>query len=436
MAERNSLPFIQIENVRPSVDGGRFPAKHVAGETCVVSADIFADGFAALQACIKWRKKHEATFQQEQMTPLPNDVWAGKFVPTENATYVIQVESWVDGKPETVSRSHEFEIFVDRRRASYGAWYEFFVRSHGNFRQAEDRLREIRDMGFDVVYIAPFHPIGISNRKGAAGSPWAIGNDAGGHTAVDPSLGSLADFDHFVKTATGYGLEIAMDLAIQFSPDHPWIKEHPSWFLRDENGQLRPAANPPHVYEDIVWINFDGSEWREIWDALRDVVVFWVERGVKIFRVDNPHTKPFPFWQWMISGIRSRYPDVVFLAEAFTRPKPMKLLSKIGFSQSYTYFTWRNTRVELIDYMKELTASGMEDYFRPNFFVNTPDNLHEFLQKGGRAAFKIRLVLAAMLSPSYGPSLRDGSKYVANASGERTVNAKRNTARAVRTTMP
>jgi starch synthase (maltosyl-transferring) len=395
-------PLIQIENVRPRVDNGRYASKGVMGEWCVVTADIFREGFHSLHAVVKWRKKSEAAFHEEPMTPLPNDVWAGKFMLKDNAAYVYSIEAWTEGNREAAAHSEELEIFSDRPGAAMGAWYEFFVRSHGTFRGAEERLPAIKQMGFDIVYLAPFHPIGKTNRKGPIGSPWAIGNESGGHTAVDPSLGTLADVDHFMQAARHLGLEIAMDFAIQCSPDHPWVKEHPEWFKREANGRLKLASNPPHVYEDIVWVDFDSAAAPAIWQEMKNVLEFWIARGVKIFRVDNPHTKPFPFWEWLISDIRVRHPDIVFLAEAFTRPKPMKILSKLGFSQSYTYFTWRNTRPELVEYMKELTSSGMEDYFRPNFFVNTPDNLNEYLQKGGRAAFKTRFVLAATLSPAYG----------------------------------
>jgi starch synthase (maltosyl-transferring) len=395
-------PLIQIENVRPRVDNGRYASKGVMGEWCVVTADIFREGFHSLRAVVKWRKKSETSFHEELMTPLPNDVWAGKFMLKDNAAYVYSIEAWTEGNREAAAHSEELEIFSDRPGAAMGAWYEFFVRSHGTFRGAEERLPAIKQMGFDIVYLAPFHPIGKTNRKGPIGSPWAIGNESGGHTAVDPSLGTLADVDHFMQAARHLGLEIAMDFAIQCSPDHPWVKEHPEWFKREANGRLKLASNPPHVYEDIVWVDFDSAAAPAIWQEMKNVLEFWIARGVKIFRVDNPHTKPFPFWEWLISDIRVRHPDIVFLAEAFTRPKPMKILSKLGFSQSYTYFTWRNTRPELVEYMKELTSSGMEDYFRPNFFVNTPDNLNEYLQKGGRAAFKARFVLAATLSPAYG----------------------------------
>jgi starch synthase (maltosyl-transferring) len=413
MAEIKKTSSIQIESVRPSVDGGRYPAKGIVGENCAVTADIFRDGFATMKAAILWRKKSDSSFQETPLTALPNDVWAGEFPLTENTTYVFTIEAWAEGSRGDATRHPcEFEVVADRRVAGDGAWYEFFVRSHGTLHQAEGRLREIKDMGFDVAYIAPVHPIGKTARKGPnntlsagpndPGSPWAIGNETGGHTSVDPSLGTLADFDHFVSTAKSLGLEIAMDFAIQCSPDHPWLKEHPTWFFRNPDGSIKCAENPPHVYEDIVWLNFDSLDWKALWQELLSVVLFWVGHGVKIFRVDNPHTKPLPFWRWLIEEVRAKHPDVVFLSEAFTRPKMMKALSKAGFSQSYTYFTWRNTRVELTEYMKELTRSGMEDYFRPNFFVNTPDNLNEYLQKGGRPAFKSRLVLASTLSPAYG----------------------------------
>jgi len=310
-------------------------------------------------------------------------------------------------------------IMADRRRAQFGAWYEMFPRSygatpgrHGTFREAEMRLPELRDMGFNVVYLPPIHPIGLTHRKGAnnslvasadsPGSPWAIGNRAGGHTAVEPALGTLADFDHFVSTANGLGLEIALDYAIQCSPDHPWVTQHPQWFEHRPDGSIKNAENPPKQYQDIYPINFDTPEQRSLLEELRRVVLFWIGHGVRIFRVDNPHTKPAAFWQWLIASVQEKHPDVLFLAEAFTRPKMMKLLAKAGFTQSYTYFTWRNTKVELNEYLTELTQTDMADYFRPNFFVNTPDILPPMLQQGGRAAFKSRLILAATLSPTYG----------------------------------
>ena len=310
------------------------------------------------------------------------------------------------------------QLTVDRERARFGAWYEFFPRStgkpgkHGTFKTAATRLAGIADMGFDVVYLPPIHPIGSSFRKGKnnsleaapndVGSPWAIGSAQGGHKDVHPDLGTLADFDAFVAEAERVGLEVALDFAIQCSPDHPWVTEHPEWFHHRPDGTIKYAENPPKKYQDIYPINFDTEDKEGLWTELKSVVDHWIEHGVKIFRVDNPHTKAFAFWEWLIESIQTEHPDVIFLAEAFTKPKVMKRLAKLGFTQSYTYFTWRTSKWELTEYLTELTRTDMAEYFRPNFFANTPDILHEYLQIGGPPAFKIRLVLAAMLSPTYG----------------------------------
>ncbi|HEU4481387.1 MAG TPA: alpha-1,4-glucan--maltose-1-phosphate maltosyltransferase [Actinomycetota bacterium] len=310
------------------------------------------------------------------------------------------------------------ELHVDRERARYGAWYELFPRStgtktkHGTFKTATERLPQIADMGFDVVYLPPIHPIGTAFRKGKnnslqatpkdVGSPWAIGNVEGGHTAIHPQLGTIEDFDAFVAEAERLGLEVALDYAIQCSPDHPWVTEHPEWFHHRPDGTIQYAENPPKKYQDVYHVNFDTDNADELWTELKAIVDFWIEHGVKIFRVDNPHTKPFPFWEWLISSIHDEHPDVIFLAEAFTRPKVMQGLAKLGFTQSYTYFTWRNHKAEIEEYLTELTRTEMAHYFRPNFFANTPDILHEYLQEGGPPAFKIRLILAAFLSPTYG----------------------------------
>jgi starch synthase (maltosyl-transferring) len=313
----------------------------------------------------------------------------------------------------------ELVVVADRERASVGAWYELFVRSQGTdsgrsgtFHDAERRLADIHAMGFDVIYLAPIHPIGRTARKGRnnqtaagpgdPGSPWAIGSDAGGHTAIEPALGTLDDFDRFVRATAERGMEVALDFAIQCSPDHPWVREHPEWFYHRADGTIRYAENPPKKYEDIFPLNFDTVEWKSLWDALRDVVRFWIAHGVRIFRVDNPHTKPVGFWTWLIESIQADHPDVIFLAEAFTRPPMMQALAKRGFTQSYTYFTWRTTKAELVAYLTELTRSDAAAYFRPNFFANTPDILPPLLQRGGPPAFMSRLVLAATLSPAYG----------------------------------
>jgi len=316
------------------------------------------------------------------------------------------------------TRHAPLPLDVDRVAGQFSAWYEFFPRSsgaagkHGTFADAAKRLPAIAAMGFDVVYLAPIHPIGHAFRKGPnnsldpgpgdPGSPWAIGNASGGHTAIEPALGTLADFDLFVAAARGVGLEVALDYALQCSPDHPYVREHPAWFAFRADGSIKYAENPPKKYQDIVNFDWYGPEAPALWDELRDVVLFWIARGVRIFRVDNPHTKPFAFWEWMIAEVRARHPETLFLAEAFTRPKVMAQLAKLGFSMSYTYFTWRNTKAELTTYVTELASGEQAQYYRPNFWPNTPDILPPFLQTGGPAAFRIRLVLAATLSSLYG----------------------------------
>jgi starch synthase (maltosyl-transferring) len=324
---------------------------------------------------------------------------------------------YVDGSRATESPTRR--VWVDRVRARFGAWYEMFPRSagpdptrSGTFRDAAAELPRIAAMGFDVLYLAPIHPIGTSFRKGRnnalraapgdPGSPWAIGSPAGGHTAVDPGLGTLEDFAAFREDAERRGLEIALDLAWQCSPDHPWVREHPEWFRHRPDGTIKYAENPPKKYQDIYPFDFDCEEWPALWQALLDVTRFWIDRGVKIFRVDNPHTKTFGFWEWMIDRVHAEDPDVLFLSEAFTRPAPLQYLAKAGFTQSYTYFTWRNTKAELTEYFTELTTGELREYLRPNLFTNTPDILHAYLQHGGRAAFHARLLLAATLGASYG----------------------------------
>ena len=318
-----------------------------------------------------------------------------------------------------LTRSALFELIVDREEATFAAWYELFPRSqgkkpgvHGTFADTARRLPEIAALGFDVIYLPPIHPIGETHRKGRnnspkaepgdVGSPWGIGSSAGGHTAVHPELGTLEDFENLVASARDLGLEIALDYALQCSPDHPWVKEHPDWFFVRPDGSIRYAENPPKKYEDIYPLNFWCKDREAMWNACRDVLFFWAARGVRTFRVDNPHTKPFSFWEWVLREVHTRYPDTVFLSESFTRPNRMKALGKLGFNQSYTYFTWKNTAWELRDYFGELTSSPMSQYYRPNCFTNTPDILHEYLQHGGRPGFRVRLVLAATLSPVYG----------------------------------
>ncbi len=319
-----------------------------------------------------------------------------------------------------MTRHPELPLDADRAQAAFASWYEMFPRSAtrdparpGGFADVVAELPRIRAMGFDVLYFPPIHPIGHTNRKGRnnalqaapgdLGSPYAIGAETGGHDAFDPALGTLADFDALLAAARAQGLEIALDFAIQCSLDHPWIKQHPAWFRWRADGSIRYAENPPKKYQDIVNVEFYAAEAiPELWLALRDVVRFWLDRGVRIFRVDNPHTKPLPFWRWLIEDIRGRDPGAVFLAEAFTRPKMMYRLAKIGFTQSYTYFTWRNTKQEMTEYLTELEAPPVRDFFRPNFFVNTPDINPIFLQGSGRAGFLIRAALATTLSGLWG----------------------------------
>jgi len=310
-------------------------------------------------------------------------------------------------------------VVVDRPAALIGAWYEFFPRSAegrgdrgSTFRNCLPRVDDAKKMGFDVIYFPPIHPIGHTNRKGRnnsvtcepgdPGVPWAIGSEAGGHKAVEPSLGTLEDFDWLQKEVRKRGMEIALDFAINCSPDHPYVKEHPDWFYKRPDGTIKYAENPPKKYEDIYPLNFRCEDWRDLWAEMKSIVLFWAERGVRIFRVDNPHTKPVAFWEYLIKGVREKYPDTIFLSEAFTKPKMMKALAKAGFNQSYAYFTWRNSKQELIEYFTELTQTEMSEYFRPNLWPNTPDILPFVLQEGGRPAFMIRVALAATLSPLYG----------------------------------
>ncbi len=313
----------------------------------------------------------------------------------------------------------ELPITVERKTALFSSWYEIFPRScgfrsdrHGTFKDCEILLPEIAGMGFDVLYFPPIHPIGKTNRKGKnnvllnedgdVGSPWAIGSEEGGHRAVHPHLGTVEDFMRLIEKAKNYGIEIAMDVAFQCSPDHPYIKEHPEWFRWRPDGTLQYAENPPKKYEDVISLNFETDHWQNLWNELKDIIMFWIEKGIRIFRVDNPHTKPFFFWEWLLREVKRDYPDTIFLSEAFTRPKVMYRLAKLGFTQSYTYFTWRNTKWELIKYLNELTQTEAKEYFRPNFWPNTPDILPEHLQYGGRPAFIMRLILAATLSSNYG----------------------------------
>src|SRR3954469_3007281 len=448
---------IQIQDLDPLVDCGRYASKACVDDEVRVEATIYRDGHELLGAALR-TKPHGATrWRETPMSDLGNDRWAATFTPDRCGRWCYRIEAWVDpvasfqwelrrkvegGQQDLASElaegallldretitveealaaepgarlertwSQTVNVEVDRERARFGSWYELFPRSWGGFAGVERQLPRLAELGFDVLYLPPIHPIGRTNRKGRnntleagpadPGSPWAIGAEEGGHTAVHPELGTLKEFERLVKTARRNELDIALDYAIQCSPDHPWLTEHPEWFHRRPDGTLKHAENPPKRYQDIYNVNFDSPDWRGLWEALRGVVLTWAGRGVRIFRVDNPHTKPIGFWEWLIRTVREEHPDVVFLAEAFTSPARMYALAKAGFSQSYTYFTWKNSAWELREYVEEL-AGPAKDFFRPNFFVNTPDILHEYLQPGGRPAFEARLILAATLSPSYG----------------------------------
>lgn len=495
-------PRVVIEQVTPSLDGGRYPIKRVDGDLIEVSCVAFKDGHDLVQAQLVLHLESKRNVKPERkFVPLTYDFDSDKFYGSYRVDQIglwqTQIEAWPDyfgswvrdlkkrmdaGQdlaPELlegavlarkrakivpkqdqeplenaaralsdptmslelrkqvafsqtlrdlmfgpieladVARANVQSVRVDRREAGFAAWYELFPRSagtvpgaHGTFKDVAQRIPEIAAMGFEVIYLPPIHPIGKVNRKGRnnstvaqandVGSPWAIGSDEGGHTEVHPALGTLSDFRSLVKTCAEFGLEVALDFALQCAPDHPWVKEHPEWFFVRPDGSIRYAENPPKKYEDIYPLNFWGEKAGGLWEAARDALLFWIDQGVTTFRVDNPHTKPLSFWEWCIAQVQALHPEVIFLSESFTRPNRMKGLAKLGFTQSYTYFTWKNSKADLIAYMDELTKTEMAEYYRPNFFANTPDILHEYLQEGGRPAFRIRLLLAATLAPVYG----------------------------------
>jgi starch synthase (maltosyl-transferring) len=505
---------VVIEEIQPTVDGGRYPAKRVVGDVVTVTAAIFSDGHDHVAARLLYRQAAQRKWQSAPFTALTNDLWTATFPVDKIGEWRFTVEAWVDhfdtwtadlakrlaAQPDPaeptrqtgpqdiplalrIGANHldaassrakgadakklkaaadqlrkladqdlpiyddpttpqlialaakypdlsfatryaaELPLWVDRERAAFSSWYELFPRSasatsgqHGTLRDVQSRLPEIAAMGFDVVYMPPIHPVGVAYRKGKnnsvtaeagdVGSPWAIGAPEGGHTAILPELGTLADFDSLVKAAQTHGLDIALDIAFQCSPDHPWVAAHPDWFTRRPDGSIQYAENPPKKYQDIYPLNFESSDWRGLWDALYGVFKFWVDRGVRVFRVDNPHTKALPFWEWCIAEVLRTAPDTIFLAEAFTRPHVMYSLAKGGFTQSYTYFTWRNTKAELEEYFEEISNPPVADFFHGNIWPNTPDILHEQLQVADpaqrRAVFQQRVILAATLSSNYG----------------------------------
>jgi starch synthase (maltosyl-transferring) len=445
--------------VRPQIDCGRYPVKVTDGDPLAVSATIFKDGHDVLRAVVRYRRAGARRWSETPLEPVGNDRWEGAFRPDELGTWQYTIEAWVDryatlldeydrklaaGQTGLTGELSELEALfgpggveewraapprlghgdrhgktslagpleadVERLRARFGSWYELFPRSWGGFAGVTKALPQLAELGFDVVYLPPVHPIGVTNRKGRnnavqatkgdVGSPWAIGGEEGGHDAIHPDLGTMDEFDELVATGRELGVEVALDFAIQTSPDHPWLTEHPEWFNRRPDGTLKYAENPPKRYQDIYNVNFESEDWQGLWEALKGVVVHWCRHGVRAYRVDNPHTKSVPFWEWLIREVRAEFPDTIFFAEAFTRPAMMTTLAKIGFSQSYTYYTWKNTKAELSEFLYQLLS--WSEFYRPNFFANTPDILHEYLQEGGRPAFEVRLLLAGTLSPSYG----------------------------------
>ncbi len=490
-----------IENVTPEIDGGKFYAKRVVGQTLEVEADIFTDGHDVINARLIYQYEGDKKWQEMPMIHLINDRWSGSFDVLKQGTYNYTIEAWVDyalnwqhnierkidddqqvgvelldgiqylkaakkqasatektyldslikifedkkqykkaikeavgQKLEKIFKKYptdhfkltyapELKVYVDRKKALFSTWYEFFPRSssategkHGTFKDCQAIIPEVAAMGFDTLYFPPIHPIGHDFRKGKnnstkaqlgePGSPWAIGSKAGGHRDILPELGTLADFKSLMKKANEYGIELAMDFALQCAPDHPYVKAHPQWFKWRPDGSVQYAENPPKKYQDILPIYFECDDWQNLWDELVDVALYWAKHGIRIFRVDNPHTKPFRFWEYLIAKVKAKYPDFLFLSEAFTRPKIMAQLAKVGFTQSYTYYTWRNNKHELTEYMTELTRSPLKDYFRPNFWPNTPDINPYPLQGGNENLFVIRYVMAATLSSNigiYGP---------------------------------
>ena len=414
------LNRVAIEDVTPEVDGGRFPAKRIAGDTVTVEADLFADGHDPVQGVLLHRHESQSRWSEVPLEPVGNDRFKASFRVEKLGTTLYTLEGWVGPKRARSARyEKELRILVDREKARFSAWYEIFPRScspqpgrHGTFKDLENRLPSIASMGFDVLYLPPIHPTARTKKKGKnnalaagpadPGSPWAIGVDAWGHKSVHPELGTLADFRRLIESASEAGLEVALDIALQCSLDHPYVREHPEWFRRRPDGSIQFAENPPKKYEDIVPFDFETKEWESLWAEMKSIFEFWIKQGVRIFRVDNPHTKPFLFWEWLLAEIRARQPEVIFLSEAFTRPKIMMRLAKLGFTQSYTYFAWRNTRWELTEYFTELVKGPAREFFRPSLWPNTPDILTAVLQGGGPGAFRIRLVLAATLGASYG----------------------------------
>ncbi|HEX2178065.1 MAG TPA: maltotransferase domain-containing protein, partial [Actinomycetota bacterium] len=392
--------------------------KHGAGQD--ISVELEEGALLVESAAAKL--KGSAASKKERLAPFKQaaEHLRNKYLPLDMRLAAVDAEGVRQALEATpvrrdFSTSAAMPLWVDRPKALFSSWYELFPRSYGGFEGTTKRLAAIADMGFDVVYLPPIHPIGVTDRKGRnntttpepgdVGSPWAIGSEDGGHTAIEPTLGTFDDFAALVEEANSLGMEVSLDYALQCSPDHPWVKDHPEWFHRRPDGTIKFAENPPKKYQDIYPINFwpeKDADREALWKACRAVLYFWIDRGIKFFRVDNPHTKPLAFWEWAIRTVQAKHPEVLFLAEAFTHPKMMARLAEVGFSQSYTYFTWRTGKQELAEYAVEVAQGPASDYMRPNFWPNTPDILSGPLRHGSPAAFRLRLVLAATMSPNYG----------------------------------
>ncbi len=404
-----------IENIRPSIEGGRFMIKREPGDKVTIQADIFRHSHEKYDAAILYKHSSQKKWKEVPMKLIENDLWEGYFIVQNIGFYEYKIIAWTIAPEDVPTESPVMKLRVDPKYARTGTWYEMWPKSQGQdpkasatWKDCENRLDYIDDLGFDTIYLVPIHPIGVTNRKGAnnalkakkgePGCPYAVGNSFGGHYAVDPELGSMEDFEHFVKECKKKGFRLALDIALNCSPDHPYVKEHPEWFFHEPDGSIKFAENPPKKYEDIYPFDYYNENFQALWEEIRDIILFWADKGIDIFRIDNPHTKPFPFWEWLISDIKEKRPEIVFLAEAFTRPKIMHRLGKLGFDMSYTYFTWRSEKWEFEEYLKELTQSDAKEYMRGIFFPTTPDIFPAYLADQGPNAFKQRYFLAATLS--------------------------------------
>ncbi len=416
-SKTEKIPSARIAAVYPEIEGGRYPVKTETDRPLEVRAVIDGQPPSSVALLVREKKAPGGEWSRTSLRPGARGCWEGSVLFSRPGTYLYRVEAALPGARPL--RYRELEVVVEPVRARFAAWYEAFPRSqgtrpgvHGTLRDMAERLPDIRKMGFDVLYLPPIHPIGKTNRKGRnnsllagpgdPGSPWSVGDATGGHTAVHPELGTIQDFRRLVRAAEGLGMEVAIDFTSNCSPDHPWIREHPDWFFHNPDGSIRYAENPPKKYEDVCPLNFFPKDQEAMWKAVRFFFDFWIEQGVKAFRIDNPHTKPTEFWEWLIRGIKESHPEIVFLSEAFTNYDKLEELARAGFSQSYSYFTWRNGKNELIEYFTKLTRSYLKDFLRANLFTNTPDILPPIIQKGGEPAFRLRIALAATLSSAFG----------------------------------